>query len=235
MIEISKLRKTFGLRPVLRGVDLHIERAECVALLGANGSGKTTLLRILAGLSRPTSGEARIGGWLLPKEAAQIRAHLGYLGHLPLIYDDLTVEENLRFFARLYRADASHIPALLERVGLARRAKDRAGTFSRGMAQRLGLARALLHAPDVLLFDEPYTGLDVDGAAMLDGVIREQRDAGRTILLTTHDLPRTLALCTRVVILNRGAIMAQAPVVSLTADSLMGIYTEAVGLRPAAS
>lgn len=226
MIQVQGLVKTFGIRPILRGVEIVIARGECVALLGANGSGKTTLIRILAALSRPTRGEVKIGGWTLPKEAGKIRSHLGYLGHLPLLYDDLTASENLTVFARLYGIGMDRIPAALDRVGLLKRANDLAGAFSRGMQQRLGIARALLHEPDVLLLDEPYTGLDVDGATMLDTIIREQKAAGRTILITSHDLERTVALCDRIVILNRGVIARELPNTALTAAELAQAYAE---------
>jgi heme ABC exporter ATP-binding subunit CcmA len=228
MIEAHQLVKTFGIRPVLRGVDLEIKRGECVALLGANGSGKTTLIRILATLSRPTRGTVQIGGWTLPKEARQVRPHLGYLGHLPLIYDDLTAAENLLVFAHLYGISPDLIPPALARVGLGKRAKDQAGAFSRGMQQRLGIARALLHQPDVLLFDEPYTGLDVDGTQMLDDIIQEQKAAGRTILITSHDLERTLRQSERILILNRGIIAREVVSGDLTPVTLAQVYAEAL-------
>src|ERR1700694_1445453 len=132
LIAVEGLVKTFGLRPVLRGLNLRIARGECMALLGANGAGKTTLMRTLAALSRPTAGTVTVGGWKLPGEAAAVRAQLGYVGHLPLLYTDLTAEENLRFFVRLYRASETRIKPALERVGLVKRAQDRVGTFSRG-------------------------------------------------------------------------------------------------------
>ncbi|PJF23801.1 MAG: sodium ABC transporter ATP-binding protein, partial [Phototrophicales bacterium] len=122
------------------------------------GSGKSTLIRLLCGLSKPTSGAIRIGGWALPGEAEAVRAQIGLVAHKPLLYEGLTGRENLAFFARLYGTKSDQVDAMLERVGLSRRADDPARTYSRGMMQRLSLARALLHEPDVLLFDEPYTG-----------------------------------------------------------------------------
>ncbi len=210
MIEVAGLVKTFGLRPVLSGLDLTIARSECLALLGPNGSGKTTLLRILSALSRPTAGRVTIGGWRLPDESAAVRAHLGVVGHMPLLYAELTAEENLRFFAQLYRVNTERVDAVLERVGLTRRAHDRVGAFSRGMQQRLSIARALLHEPEVWLLDEPHTGLDVVGASLLDDLIAELRAAGRTLILTTHDFDRALALSDRVAILSRGKIAGLA-------------------------
>ncbi len=226
MIEVQKLVKSFGLRPVLRGLDMSIRRGECVALLGANGAGKTTLMRTLAALSRPTSGTISIGGWSLPREAAAVRAQLGVLGHAPLIYAELTAVENLRFFARLYGTSPARIDGVLAQVGLARRADDRVSTFSRGMQQRLGLARAILHDPAVLLFDEPFTGLDVDGAVMLDGLIGELHTAGRTIVLTSHDLEHARALSDRVLLLHRGQIAWSADSMNLDGADLAARYAE---------
>lgn len=233
MIVSERLVKTFGLRPVLRGLDLSVARGESLALLGPNGSGKTTFLRIVAALSRPGSGTITIGGWSLPREAAAVRAHLGVVGHVPMLYTDLTAEENLRFFARLYRLAAPDIAAALAQVGLSRRAADRVSTFSRGMQQRLSIARAVLHNPDVLLLDEPYTGLDLEGVARLDALIGEWRTAGRTLLLTTHDLDRTLALSDRLAILHRGVIAATQASADLHADQLIDWYTTVTGDQPA--
>src|SRR5690606_12847949 len=160
LIQTHSLVKVFGLVPVLKKLDLSIERGECVALLGPNGSGKSTLLRLLSGLSKPTSGTITVGGWELPREAAAVRAQIGMVSHKPLLYENLTARENLHFFARLYNLSPAErderMNALLERVGLARRAGDLIRTYSRGMQQRLSIARALLHNPDVLLLDEPY-------------------------------------------------------------------------------
>ena len=232
MIDVQRLIMAFGLRSVLRGVDLQITRGESLALLGVNGSGKTTFLRIIAALSRPTGGSVMIGGWQLPREAAAVRAHLGVVGHVPMLYTDLTAEENLRFFARLYRLPAVDLGTALAKVGLARRATDRVSTFSRGMQQRLSIARALLHNPDVLLLDEPYTGLDVDGAARLDALIGEWRAAGRTILLTTHDLDRSLVLSDRIAILHHGTIAGISDSATLTADALIAWYSAVTGDEP---
>lgn len=224
MIEVSGLVKTFGLRPVLRGLNLSVARGECLALLGPNGSGKTTLLRILSALSRPTAGQVTIGGWRLPDESAAVRPHLGVVGHAPLLYAELTAEENLRFFARLYRVSSERVGVVLERVGLSNRAYDRVGAFSRGMQQRLSIARALLHEPDVWLLDEPHTGLDVVGARLLDDLIGELRAAGRTLILTTHDFDRALALSDRIAVLHRSKIAAIAERGSREAASLGAWY-----------
>jgi heme exporter protein A len=217
MIRASGLVKVFGLRPVLRGMNFSVARGSIVAVLGANGSGKTTLLRILAGLSRPSAGELTIGGWTIPKEITAIRSQLGLVGHQTLLYDDLTAEENLRFYARLYNVDrpAERVAEALERVELAKRSGDLLRTFSRGMQQRLAIARAMLHDPAILLLDEAYTGLDINGAAMLDGLLRSWHEAGRTILMTSHDLEHAAAFSDHVLIISQGRIAIDAPAASI--------------------
>lgn len=208
MIEVRSLIKTFGIKPVLRGLDLRVEAGEFVALLGPNGAGKTTLLRILASLARPSLGDVRLAGYRLPGQAAAIRRVLGVVSHQPLLYGDLTAEENLRFYARLYGlADARRrIEEILALVGLDRRRRDRVREYSRGMQQRLAIGRAVLHDPQVLLFDEPHTGLDQDASAMLDSILREVASQGRTVLMTSHDLLRASDLATRIDILSHGVI-----------------------------
>ncbi len=190
MISVKKLVKRFGLKPVLRGLDFEVQPGEFVALLGPNGAGKTTFLRILASLARPSLGEVTIAGYQLPSQAAQVRARLGVVSHLPLLYGDLTAEENLRFYARLYGVEnyELRITEVLEMVGLDTRRRDLVRTFSRGMQQRLAIGRAVLHDPDVVLFDEPYTGLDQDASAMLDEVLKTVATKGRTVVMTSHDL-----------------------------------------------
>ncbi|MBN1562681.1 MAG: heme ABC exporter ATP-binding protein CcmA [Anaerolineae bacterium] len=233
MIEVRNLVKAFGLHPVLRGLDLDVARGEFVTLLGPNGSGKSTLLRILGALSRPTSGTVKIGGWELPGEADYVRAQLGVVSHMTLLYDTLTAEENLMFFARMYNlppeSRRARIDELLHRVGLHRRARDVVMTFSRGMQQRLAIARAILHDPAVLLLDEPYTGLDVDAAALLDELLREVAISGRTVIMTTHDLQRGHALADRVAILSRGKIAYTAPCSAIKPSELPALYADTTG------
>jgi heme exporter protein A len=233
MIEVRSLTKVFGLNPVLRGLDLDVARGEFLTLLGPNGSGKSTLLRILGALSRPTSGTVKIGGWELPGEADYVRAQLGVVSHLPLLYDTLTAEENLMFFARLYNMPPENrrmrVDYLLRRVGLAKRARDTVQTYSRGMQQRLAIARAILHDPAVLLLDEPYTGLDQDAAGLLDELLREVAVAGRTVIMTTHDLQRGHALADRIAILSRGKIAFDAPTSQIAARELPVLYAETTG------
>ena len=230
MITVKKLVKRFGLKTVLRGVDFEVQPGEFVALLGPNGAGKTTFLRILASLSRPSIGEVRVAGFRLPNEAAAVRARLGVVSHLPLLYGDLSAEENLRFYGRMYGiVDLEpRITEVLEMVGLDTRRKDLVRTFSRGMQQRLAIGRAVLHDPDVMLFDEPYTGLDQDASSMLDEVLKTVAAQGRTVVMTSHDLARAEDLATRFDILSRGVIAATATHKQLKKSNLLTFYKEAL-------
>jgi heme exporter protein A len=228
MIRCEGIIKSYGLLPVLRGVDLHVQSGEFLTLVGANGAGKTTLLRIVATLMQPTAGAVTIGGWPIARHADKVRRHIGLVSHQPLLYGDLTAGENLHFFARMYGLDRrqERVEAALARVGLAARERDPVRTFSRGMTQRLTIARATLHEPDVLLFDEPYTGLDQEASWMLDELLREQAAQGRTILMITHDLVHGLNLADRVVILSRGEIAAVAEQ-GLEPAAFLELYTDA--------
>ena len=230
MIEVKKLVKRFGLKAVLRGLDFRVERGEFVALLGPNGAGKTTFLRILSTLARPSLGEVKVAGYRLPHEAAQVRARLGVVSHMPLLYGDLTAEENLEFYARMYGIPnyQLRITEVLNLVGLASRRRDLVRTFSRGMAQRLAIGRAVLHDPDVMLFDEPYTGLDQDASSMLDEVLQSVAAQGRTVVMTSHDLARAEELATRFDILSRGVIAASATRESLGTSNLLTFYKQAL-------
>jgi heme exporter protein A len=230
MIKVRKLVKRFGLKTVLRDVDFEVQPGEFVALLGPNGAGKTTFLRILSSLSRPSMGEVNIAGYKLPNQAAQVRARLGVVSHMPLLYGDLTAEENLRFYGRMYSLEQleGHITEVLEMVGLDHRRKDLVRTFSRGMQQRLAIGRAVLHDPEVVLFDEPYTGLDQDASSMLDDVLRNVAVQGRTVVMTSHDLARAEDLATRFDILSRGVIAASATHKDLRKTNLLAFYKQAL-------
>jgi ABC-type Na+ transport system ATPase subunit NatA len=163
MIEVKKLVKRFGMKAILRGLDFRVERGEFVALLGPNGAGKTTFLRILSSLARPSMGEVRVAGYQLPNQAAAVRARLGVVSHMPLLYGDLTAEENLEFYARLYGIPfpATRISEVLQMVGLESRRRDLVRTFSRGMQQRLAIGRAVLHDPDVCRCTGTHRGHDL--------------------------------------------------------------------------
>jgi len=228
MIEVRKLVKTYGLKPVLRGLELQVEPGEFLALLGPNGAGKTTLLRILASLARPNAGLVRIAGYSLPREAAAVRGKLGVVSHLPLLYGDLTAEENLRFYARMYDLTdvERRVTGALDLVGLRARRRDLVREFSRGMQQRLAIGRAMLHDPEVLLFDEPYTGLDQDAAQMLDELLRQVAGRGRTVLMTSHDLLRSASLATRLDILSRGVIARSLDPRGMAPGELAALYAQ---------
>ena len=230
MITVRKLIKRFGLKTVLRGLDFEVEQGEFVALLGPNGAGKTTFLRILASLSRPTMGEVTIAGYRLPNQAAAVRSRLGVVSHLPLLYGDLTAEENLQFYARMYGVldTDNRISEVLDLIGLKQRRRDLVRTFSRGMQQRLAIGRAVLHDPEVMLFDEPHTGLDQDACIMLDGVLSEVAARGRTVVMTSHDLARSADLASRFDILSRGVITTSVQRTEIDTDDLLAVYRNAL-------
>jgi len=230
VITVKKLVKRFGLKSVLRGLDFEVQPGEFVALLGPNGAGKTTFLRVLASLSRPSLGHVEVAGFRLPDEAAAVRARLGVVSHLPLLYGDLTAEENLRFYGRMYNIAnmEARITEVLEMVGLENRRRDLVRTYSRGMQQRLAIGRAVLHDPDVVLFDEPYTGLDQDASSMLDDVLKAVAAKGRTVVMTSHDLARSEDLGTRFDILSRGVIAASAKRDELKSSNLLSFYKQAL-------
>ncbi len=211
VLEARGLVKSFGRNQVLRGVDLSISSGDRYFLFGPNGAGKTTLVKLLTGLMKPDSGEVRLFGEPLEGEALAIRARIGFLSHEPYLYGELTAMENLDFFGQLYdvpnRAERSK--ALLKEVGLFARSHDRVATFSRGMKQRLGLARAILHEPDLVVLDEPYTGLDIRATATLERLIREKSAEGTAFLAITHDLAQGLEMATRAGILSGGRMVLE--------------------------
>jgi heme exporter protein A len=212
MIEVRGLVKSFGSKVALEGVDLDVAEGEFLTLVGPNGAGKTTLVRVLATLTRPTRGSVRVAGYDLAGQGTEVRRRIGLASHQTLLYGDLSAEENLRFYGRMYEvADLEErITALLQRVGLDHRRRDPVRTFSRGMQQRLSLARALLHDPAILLLDEPYTGLDQQAVEVLREVLVALVGRSRTVLMTTHNLERGLELCDRAAILVNGRIVHQA-------------------------
>lgn len=228
IIEVKRLVKRFGPKIVLRQLDFSVEQGEFVALLGPNGAGKTTFLRILSSLSRPTFGEVTIAGYSLPHHAAAVRRRLGVVSHLPLLYGDLSAEENLRFYGRMYAVEGlnQRIDAVLDQVGLTPRRRDLVRTFSRGMQQRLAIGRAILHDPEVLLLDEPHTGLDQDACDMLDRALQQVAVRGRTLVMTSHDLARTESLASRFDILSRGAIQGSVVRGDLSQDGILAYYRQ---------
>jgi heme ABC exporter ATP-binding subunit CcmA len=210
-IRARGVSKFFGDFPALRNVDLEVRSGRVLAMLGRNGAGKTTLLRILAGLSRPTHGEVSFpssGG-----DARDNRRRIGVIGHGTWIYDELTAEENIRFFCRLYGvADRGRVASeWLDRVGLQRFRHARAGEYSRGMRQRLTIARAFLHDPSVLLLDEPWTALDDRAMDLLSSLVREAKARGRSVVICSHQLREAVELADEVALLHRGRIAYRGP------------------------
>ena len=209
VIETDGLTKTFGPRTALDGVDLSIEAGEFVSLLGPNGAGKTTLLRVFATLTRPTSGTVRVANLDLRSHGQEARRKIGFLSHRTLLYDDLTADQNLQFYARMYDEPDKNqrVGDLLDRVGLIPRRSDLVQTYSRGMKQRLAVARAMLHHPELLLLDEPYTGLDPQAVETLTELLTELSGEGCTILLATHRLDRALGSGERILVIHHGRIV----------------------------
>ncbi|MBI4267036.1 MAG: ABC transporter ATP-binding protein [Chloroflexi bacterium] len=205
-IEVKGLTKYFGGYPALRGIDLSVKTGESVVIFGPNGAGKTTLLKLLAGVINPSSGKILIDGLSLKDDAGVVRRRLGMVTHQTFLYANLTAYENLDFYGRMYDVPGrrQRIEETAAMVGMTSSLHDRVGTFSRGMQQRIAIARGLLHRPSIVLLDEPETGLDPEATARLWEILRSGEK--RTIILTTHSLERGLEQCERLLILVRGRI-----------------------------
>ncbi len=228
VLRLVNVGKTFGRHRALADVSLAFVPGRVAAVLGPNGAGKSTLLGLLSTLSQPSQGRITLGDEELSRHSP-LRATIGYVGHEPGVYGDLSARQNLRLFASLYgMASAERIDEMLARVGLdGVRREAAARTFSRGMLQRLALARALLHEPEILLFDEPGAALDPAGAAWLAGELQREREAGRLVVLVTHDLAAAAAIATHVVVLRRGRVARDEARASFSADEVRRIYEEA--------
>lgn len=226
VIEVKNLIKRFGHKQVLKNLNFQVKQGEFVAILGPNGAGKTTFLRILSSLSKPTYGSVRISGFLLPGEAAAVRLKLGVVSHQPLLYGDLSAEENLQFYSRLYGMGRfpERISEILHLIGLEKRRKDLVRTFSRGMQQRLAIGRAIFHDPEVLLLDEPHTGLDQDASNTLDEILNQVATRGRTVVMTSHDLARVATLASRFDVLSKGRILQSILTENLPTHGLLEFY-----------
>ncbi|MFQ6105896.1 MAG: ABC transporter ATP-binding protein [Candidatus Hydrothermarchaeaceae archaeon] len=206
MIEAVKLSRDFGTVAALDGVDISVPKGRAFALLGPNGAGKTTLIRILSTLLKPSSGSAKIDGLDIQEERDEVKKRIGAVSHTSLLYEELTARENLEFYAELYGIDAD-IDELLGDAGLYPRADDYVRTFSRGMMQRLSIARAIIHSPPVLLLDEPTTGLDVRNRLDFYDAIGRMLEKNTTVLLTTHLLEEASQICSEGFVMHRGKIV----------------------------
>ena len=211
-IEVSGLTKSFGERLALRGIDLQIGRGEHVVIFGPNGAGKTTLLKILATLLRPSSGHVWLDGINIRDKPAQIRRQISLVSHQTFLYDDLTVYENLKFYARMYDVPSleQKISEVISWVHLESRQHERVSTLSHGLQQRVSIARAVLHNPSILLLDEPEVGLDPHASTVIRDLLGSLNTGSRTVLMTTHNLERGLDVGDRVIILDRGKVVYQA-------------------------
>jgi heme exporter protein A len=221
-VELHDVGRAYGDRVALSGVSLRLEPGRTLAVFGANGAGKTTLLRILATLLRPHAGDARVLGLELPREAWKARGRIGLLAHEPLLYRDLSARENLRFHARLHDVPLQRGEALLDAVGLARRADEPVRDLSRGLAQRVAICRAVLHEPELLLLDEPLANLDPAAAETVDGLIG--RPAGLARVLISHDVEAGLAEADQVLGLRGGRPVLLAGASEVGVTDVRGIY-----------
>ena len=230
-IEINGLTKSFGRTPVLRNLDLQIQWDEVLTVLGRNGSGKTTLIKILATLTKPDSGDMHLGGLDVARSGQSVRRLIGVVTHDPLMYDDLTAYENLRFTARMFGLDHhdERIEAVSEHMGVAARLHQRVGTLSHGLKKRFSIAKALLPDPYILLMDEPESGLDQEALAILEDIVSNGFGRAHTVLMTTHNLERGLALGHRTAILAGGRIAYEGKPEVDGASTVRDAYFEYVG------
>lgn len=231
MITTKGLTKSYGPLHALRSIDLSVDSGECLAVIGPNGAGKTTLIRVLATIVRPTKGHAMLAGFDLSRDDIEVRRQIGVIGHQPLLYQNLTAYENLKFYARMYEVTnlEKRIDEVTDQIGLADRLHRQVSTLSRGMQQRFSIARALLHDPAILLLDEPETGLDHNATNLLKDLLKNMIGENHTVLMTSHNLQWCLQLANRVVILNRGKIACQESTQHLSLAELQERYNQYTG------
>ncbi len=230
-IKAEGLTKVFGGRRAVDDVTFAVPPGAFLSIFGPNGAGKTTLLRLLATLGRPTSGQAWLMGIDVKEEPDQAREHLGLISHNSMLYPDLTAEENLMIYARLYGVEdpRSRVLDLLDAVELKHRRLDVVRTFSRGMTQRLSIARALIHDPEVVFLDEPYSGLDPHAVEIFDDLIASTR-AGRTFVMVSHDLQKGFAMCTHALVLSKGRVVTFDERDKIDYESFTSLYRATVGM-----
>ncbi len=230
-IRTKKLSKVFGNRKAVDKVSIEVPQGAFLSIFGPNGAGKTTLLRVLSTLSRATSGESELMGVNLKEDPDKARDHIGLISHNSMLYPDLTAEQNLLLYARLYGVEdpEARVLELLEAVELKHRRLDVVRTFSRGMTQRLSIARALIHDPEVVFLDEPYSGLDPHAVEIFDELIDQQR-AGRTFVMVSHDLQKGFAMCTHALVLAKGRVVAFDEKDAFDFDEFSDLYRSTVGM-----
>jgi len=230
-IVVSSLNKSFSEMAVLKDIDFALDAGGFLTVFGPNGAGKTTLIRILAILTKPTSGTVSVGGFDVSEHRNKVRGITGVISHDPYLYPDLTAFENIRFFARMYGVTHAEDRAaeVIAQVGLRHRMYDVVRSFSRGMQQRLAVARAVVNDPEVLLLDEPYTGLDQHGAEIFTELLRGLKDNGRTVVMTTHNIDEGLGLSDRVMIINGGRVVYDDEKKGVEAGEFREIYLSKVG------
>jgi heme exporter protein A len=231
MIHVDGVTKRFGRVLALRGVNLQLRQGRCLGIFGPNGAGKTTLLKILSTLIRPSTGSVSIAGYDTVRQAEKIRPLLGVLSHRSFLYGHLTAIENLQFYGRLFGVKKlpERIAEILEAVDLEMHAQRLVRTYSRGMQQRLAIARVLLHSPPIILLDEPYTGLDQRAILHVQGLLHQSHIPDRTIILSTHDLQRGLELCDDIAIQCHGKIVYYGPALGIDSRSFEKLYEAHVG------
>lgn len=233
-VEAQGLAKRFGPHTALAHVDISLRRQERLAILGPNGAGKTTLISVLATLTRPSAGTLRVMGYDSAAEPNEVRRRIGVVAHQTYLYHELSARENLLFYGRLYGVVAldARVDELLQLVDIYPRRHEQIANLSRGMQQRVALVRALVHDPDILLMDEPDTGLDQEHLALLASLVRGRAIPPRSVILTTHSLERALALCERVAVLARGRLVYQAASAALDLAALRDAYRRLAGAAP---
>lgn len=203
-----------------------MEKGQFLTIFGPNGAGKTTLLKIISTLTKPTSGQVRISGVDIKETPESLRRQMGFISHNTFLYDNLTAYENLKFYGLMYGLKdlPEKIREALDEVGLLRRIHDKAGTFSRGMQQRLSIARAMLHNPSIILLDEPYSGLDQHAAQILRNLLKKLHNGQRALIMTTHNINQGLELCDKVIILVEGRIVFEVKIHEIEKDNFEQIY-----------
>ena len=229
IVEVADIARAFGSRKAVAGVSFSVAPGGCLAVFGPNGAGKTTLLRLLAGLLKPSSGSARLAGIPLPG-GALARSRVGLISHQTMLYEALSARENIFFAARLYglRNPGTRVDDSLRRMSMLERADAPVRLLSRGMQQRVSIARAMVHSPQVVLADEPYSGLDESGARSLTALLRELRSAGTAVIIVTHNLAEGLSLATHAAVMHRGRFVRYDPRDGIDPASYAGTYREAV-------